>query len=146
MSKEVEYLDYDSVDIKRVGCMKCNKTVANRQTFYSEDGKSQFDVLVHQSHSKRLNVLLEDKSVAALILCADCVLGIKDSDFPQLEKTLHWGWKRETEWKINEYYQEERVKAYGQLKKYFGIKPNEAKFPLRVWKTLLSGKSIVRRC
>lgn len=131
----VEYLDYDHFDIKRTGCMRCNVTVAERQ-----EGR-----LVHMSHSRRFTVVLEDNTVASLILCADCVPLVKDSELPQLEKTMKWGWTTSWQWQMNDNYRESKLEAYRHMKEFFNIKDSEVRFPIRVWKHLFKGKGILRR-
>ncbi len=145
MAGEQEYLSFDAIGITRVGCMKCNATVASRQPTYAADGRVVDYRLIHMSHSKRLRVVLKDLSYAEIIVCQDCLSNVLDSDLSGLEETMRWGWKKETEWQFGENYRPYKEQAYTQLKKHFDIKNNEVKFPLRVWKALFKDKEILRR-
>ena len=140
--KPVEYVDYDGKDIIRVGCMKCNLTVATRQKIKDGEGKIVEERLVHMTHSKRYRTKLRDGSFADLIVCETCFPTITKNDLKQLDKTMHWGWQAAYEWKFNRSSNPADAQAYLKTKEAFKIKDNEAKLPLRLWKHLFRGKEI----
>lgn len=139
----VEYVDFDEIDVLRVGCMLCNATISTRQWIYDADGKPLKEVLMHLSHRRVLPVTLEDGSYASVLLCSEC--GFDDSHIPQIEKTIKWGWQRAWIWKFVESEKKENRQAYKRIKDFFGVGEGESKLPLRVWKHLFKNKSIVKR-
>ncbi len=142
--KYIKYLDFDADGIRRVGCMRCNNTVASRQEVYGPNGGLIGIKLVHMSHSRRLPVKLSDRSEAAVILCIDCVNGVTEADMALLEKTMKWGWRAEKEWEMNAEINPSRSAKLNEFKKALKIKENEA-IPESVWDDLYANKGILRR-
>lgn len=90
MPNATSYVTFEGKRLVRVGCMKCNDTIATSST--RPDGTSY---LKPWSHYRKFKVMLTDGSFSLLPMCADCIPTITDEDIPHLQRTQRLGWMTE---------------------------------------------------
>ena len=81
-----KYLDYVESRLVRIGCMKCNETIAKMN---EKTGK-----LVYWTNYKAVPLQLEDKSYQNALLCRECFKKFDDTCFNDFDDTRRWGWKK----------------------------------------------------
>lgn len=84
-----DYVEFNEKgEVTRTGCLKCNDTIAQAKL------RGDRLVLIPWSHYRAYAVVLSDGSNATLPVCADCYNKITPDDYPQLMRTVRFGWMK----------------------------------------------------
>lgn len=102
------YVDFESVPtyeghhIVRVGCMRCNDTIATKDL--------KTNNLYFWDHKRDVRVLLSDGSIAFVPVCSPCAAVVTDADLSLFEETIKYGWM------VESVFQKSGPKAVEQFK------------------------------